>query len=308
MLTFLGSTNAASGPKLAPVGERRLQADRRVLRSILLTGQSPHITYDSAFTSYDLTPDSVTAHFANGTSVNGSLLVGADGVRSKVASQLIGDLAAPHDLGFRIIYGKTPLNPEIAEALHPTMRKGVSFVTDTTPEGYKLLLVLETMRFTHDDPPDNYIFWTLSAQKEAFGEDDTTLIASQGEPAAIISIRLTAEWDPRIRIILDKQDVDQTAVLRMASSSLDGPPRWQTDRRVTVLGDAIHCMPPTGGQGANSAMYDGALLGMALGDASEDGADGWSSETVQGYEDAMRYNIGDIVGLASIGAAKLLGH
>jgi 2-polyprenyl-6-methoxyphenol hydroxylase-like FAD-dependent oxidoreductase len=74
----------------------------------------------------------VTAHFANGTSAIGSLLVGADGVRSKVAAQFIGDHTAPLDLGVRIMYGKTLLKSNVEEALHPTLKKGVSFVTSRT--------------------------------------------------------------------------------------------------------------------------------------------------------------------------------
>lgn len=88
--------------------------------SILLASQEHLITYDSLFESYSVTPEGVIAKFANGTTASGSLLVGADGINSKVAAQLVGDTAAPLDLGLRIIYGKTPLSPEVEEATyHP---------------------------------------------------------------------------------------------------------------------------------------------------------------------------------------------
>jgi 2-polyprenyl-6-methoxyphenol hydroxylase-like FAD-dependent oxidoreductase len=279
-----------------------------MLRSVLLTDQSPHITFDSAFTSYTTSPDSVTAHFANGTSVTGSLLVGADGIRSKVAAQLVGKLAEATDLGFRIAYGKTPLTPEVEEKLNPNMKKGTSFVVDTTTvNGHRLLLVSECMRFNHPDAPENYIFWALASSREGFEEEDATLLAKQGQAAADLSSRLTAKWDPSIRIIFDKQTVNESAVMRVSTSHQEHTAVWETDRRVTVLGDAIHCMPPTGGQGANSAMYDAGLLGQVLDKAAEDGSKGWSVETIRTYEDAMRYNIGDIVGLACIGATYVIG-
>jgi 2-polyprenyl-6-methoxyphenol hydroxylase-like FAD-dependent oxidoreductase len=281
--------------------------DRRVLRSLLLTDQSSLITYESAFTSYTTSPTSVTAHFANGTFAIGSLLVGADGVRSKVAAQLIGDLAEPQDLGYRIAYGKTYLTPEVEQRLHPSLQKGVSCVTDTTAKGHRLFLVLEAMRFTRSGATEDYMFWAMAAKKEAFDEEDEKLLAMQGQAAADLSLGLTAKWDPRIQIIFDKQAVNETAVLRVLGSNPEHTAAWRTDRRVTVLGDAIHCMPPTGGQGANSAIYDAALLGMALGQAAEDGHGGWSVETIGSYEDAMRYNIGDVVGLACIGATYVIG-
>ena len=250
---------------------------------------------------------SVTAHFSNGTSAKGSLLVGADGIRSKVAAQLIGHPAQPRDLGMRLVYGKTLLTPEVEEVLHPSLQKGVSFAVDTTASGHRLLVVCECMRFAHDETPANYMFWCIAGRKEAFEREDTDLLGLSGIQAAELAVELTKDWDPRIRIVTDKQSVDETAVLRMSSSDPDGTATWPTDPRVSVLGDAIHCMPPTGGQGANSAMYDAALLGKILAESGEDGATGWSGGTISKYEKAMRYNIGDIVGLACIGAEYVIG-
>ena len=283
--------------------EGRYQVDRRVLRSVLLTSQSTHITYEAAFSSYTLLPDSATAHFADGTSVRGSLIVGADGTRSKVAAQLIGESAAPLDLGRRIIYGKTPLHP-IETEIHPTLRQGTSFVNGSV-DGHTVLSVLEAMRFTHPGAPENYMFWTLSTSRDVFGDEDAAArLGPDGDAAAKLALRITAHWDPHIRVIFEQQTADQTAVLPMSSSNPDGPPAWPTERRVTVLGDAVHGMPPTGGQGANSAMHDAALLGAALGGSAE--RDGWRTETIRAYEEAMRYNIGDVVGLACIGVKHLL--
>ena len=93
----------------------------------------------------------------------------------------------------------------------------------------------------------------------------------------------------------------------MTTSNPDAPAVWQTERRVTVLGDAVHSMPPTGGQGANAALHDAALLAMVLSDSAEDGLGGWTTETIKRYEEGMRYNIGDVVVMACIAASKVLG-
>ena len=276
-----------------------------MLRSILLTSQAPHMTYESAFTHYTTTKDSVTAHFANGTSATGSLLVGADGVRSKVAAQLVGEVASPKELPYRIVYGKTPLTVDLDDSLHHTLKKGTSFVTDTTATGHAILMVMESMRFSHGpdlNTPDDYIFWALVVKDALFDTFDEALAKNPGG----IAKHLTSGWRPEIKCIIDNQDLTQTASLRMRTSNQEGATPWPTNRRVTLLGDAIHCMPPTGGQGANLAMRDGATLGLALSFDKPGSEIGWSVDTIRQYEAMMRYNQGDIVGMACIGIRRIV--
>lgn len=141
-------------------------------------------------------------------------------------------------------------------------------------------------------------------------DDDQRLLSMTGQQVADLSIEFTKNWDPSIRIAFEEQAVFETAALRVSSSDPDRPPTWKTNDRVTVLGDAVHCMPPTGGQGANAAMYDAALLGHILAESAakeEGGGGGWDIETIRQYEEAMRYNIGGVVGLACVGAKHALG-
>lgn len=242
--------------------------------------------------------------------------MGADGVRSLVASQLFGTTTIPRDLGRRIIYGKTPINLEVDQTLLEALRKGTSFVVDTSRAGKKVLMVVECMRFHDAACPGDYVFWALCARTGSFGDDlsDEELLSQSGKAAADLTVKLTSHWSPNVRVILEKQDEHETAVLRMSSSDPEGPAVWATDRRVTVLGDAVHCMPPTGGQGANSAVWDAAMLGEVLADEAnghmtEQGKydqGGWSVEAVRKYEDSMRWNIGDVVGMACIGASRIV--
>lgn len=319
-----------SNPSIPPVvvpqeATKSYQVDRQVLRDLLRSSlpSSDLITHSAQFQSYTLSPDSssIIAHFNNGTSVTGSLLVGADGIRSNVAKQLIGDETIPLDMEARIIYGKTLLTPELDGQLHETLRKGTSFVVDPIAGqgdgmvGKGLLLVHECMRFHLKDSPPNYSFWALAGRKEIFekAENDISTSSSSSTTSSIppseIAIHLTKDWHPSIRILMTNQIPSQTAFLKMTTSSPSGTPHWVTNSRVTVLGDAIHCMPPTGGQGANTALHDAALLGLILGKAKTDGMaeDQWSKDVIQMYEDGMRKNVGDVVGLACIAAKGIMG-
>jgi 2-polyprenyl-6-methoxyphenol hydroxylase-like FAD-dependent oxidoreductase len=67
------------------------------------------VRFGAEFTHYEPEGAGVRAHFANGDSVVADVLVGADGVGSRVRGQLL-----PHaevvDTGNRVIYGKVFLD------------------------------------------------------------------------------------------------------------------------------------------------------------------------------------------------------
>ena len=156
---------------------KHYQTDRQMLRSILLESQAGKIKYGRALSSYTVSTDSVTAHFDDGTSARGSLLVGADGIRSRLAAQLTGDITTTLDLGVRIIYGKTPLTPAINQALSPLLRHGVAFVRD---DEQNITVVLETMRFHHSEAPGDYIFWAVSTKADRLGMNARGLASLSG--------------------------------------------------------------------------------------------------------------------------------
>lgn len=74
------------------VGPKFIRADRAKLRQWLMTKLNIH--WGKRFTYYEETSKGVTAYFEDGTSYTGDILVGADGVNSRVRSQLLPDPAA----------------------------------------------------------------------------------------------------------------------------------------------------------------------------------------------------------------------
>jgi 2-polyprenyl-6-methoxyphenol hydroxylase-like FAD-dependent oxidoreductase len=67
---------------------------RVTFRQLLLAGLDDVVHFDKTFVRYEQSGDSVTAYFADGSSATGTLLVGADGVRSRVRGQLLPDARA----------------------------------------------------------------------------------------------------------------------------------------------------------------------------------------------------------------------
>src|SRR5262245_31001681 len=83
---------------------------RIILRQVLLAGLEGAVGFGKAFERYEVAPDGrVTAHFADGSTATGDLLVGADGANSQVRAQLL-----PHaervDTGVVALAGKHRLD------------------------------------------------------------------------------------------------------------------------------------------------------------------------------------------------------
>jgi 2-polyprenyl-6-methoxyphenol hydroxylase-like FAD-dependent oxidoreductase len=76
----------------------------------------------------------------------------------------------------------------------------------------------------------------------------------------------------------------ETVLLTPIRTSTEADP-WQATT-VTLLGDGIHSMPPTGGIGANTALRDGQLLSGNLARAAA--GERPPLDAIADYEDQMR--------------------
>lgn len=72
-------------------------------------GCEPYVQWSHQVVGYEETPDGVRAVFADGgKSDEGEMLVGGEGIYSKVAKQVSGGLLKTYDTGARGIHGQAP--------------------------------------------------------------------------------------------------------------------------------------------------------------------------------------------------------
>lgn len=297
----------AGGPRGMPAEDPKWhgKADRTMLRALLLLGIEESVKFGKTFTKYDVTDSGVTAFFSDGSSEQGTLLVGAEGVTSAVRKQLL-----PHhryvDTGSRVLYGKTLITPELEERFEPeVMQGGITVIQDSAP----LTLFLEPIHFPNDasvesqgriPKTEDYIYWVLGASADNMGLSDSEFHSLTGQEAADLTVKLTEKWLPSFRCLLELQTPSQCAPLRLISAKPERP-EWKPSARVTLLGDAVHAMMPAGGSGANCALSDAALLLRLIVE------EGVSEEMMGKYIDGIWENSLSAIEQSAMAAKMLLG-
>lgn len=278
--------------------------DRTTLRALLLLGQEGNVKFGKTLTKYEITERGVTAFFSDGTSEQGTLIVGADGVTSRVRKQLLPEHKY-FDTGSRVLYGKTFITPELTERFMPEAMRRMTVIQDSIP----LTLFLEPICFPTDasiesggliQNTQDYVYWVFGGNKEAVGLTDAEFHSLSGQEAADLTSKLTENWLPSFRCLFELQTTSQCAPLRLISAKPERP-EWKSSAHVTLLGDAAHAMMPAGGSGANCALADTALLLKLIVE------EGVTEETMGKYVDKMwEYSL-PAIQRSAIAGQKLLG-
>ncbi|KAG9254011.1 uncharacterized protein F5Z01DRAFT_111621 [Emericellopsis atlantica] len=263
--------------KLASRGGKVVGIARGDMRKVFADGCQDKIEWSKHVTGYELTEDGVRALFADGTkSDEGCMLVGGEGIYSKVARQLSGGKLKVFDTGARGIHGQAP-----ATAFQG-LGEGVHRLLDTSRGPGKDVSIITNVRPGELDDPTVRFGWTMATQPGALVAPNNDF-SQIGKPAADMAKELTRHWAARFKPLFDQMQVEDAAFWKITCSSPSGVPVWQNEPRVTVIGDAAHSMTPAGGIGANTAVQDSALLGRLLREAG-----GFRPGVTEAYEKEMR--------------------
>jgi 2-polyprenyl-6-methoxyphenol hydroxylase-like FAD-dependent oxidoreductase len=187
----------------------------------------------------------VIATFADGTTAEGSFLIGCDGLHSRTRQVINPGAPSPEYTGLMSTGGFTR-----------------SLTFPPTPDTLHLVFAKQSF-FGYHISSSSEIYWFVTfPQTEAPGRSDVNEIGSD-------------EWQQRMLDLLRK---DQPFIREIigATERITGYPIYDIATQplwhkgpVVLVGDAIHAVSPNAGQGASLAMEDAIVLAQCLRDIPE---------------------------------------
>jgi 2-polyprenyl-6-methoxyphenol hydroxylase-like FAD-dependent oxidoreductase len=232
---FMTAKGRVLGTAGSREGELTLGIRRPVLHKFLVEAAGAETVRAGAkLVRFEQDEDGVTAHFADGQSARGALLVGADGIKSTVRAQLLGE-EEPRYAGY-------------------CGRQGVVQTGDA--EAMRMITVLGKGECWRSYPVGlpGWVYWTAGTNQPAGGEEAGAEIKQK-------VLERFGDFPEPVRALVEATDDSNT----FFADTYDRDPvdRWG-EGRVTLLGDAAHAMTWNRGQGAGQGIEGAVLLAGQL--------------------------------------------
>lgn len=229
---------------------------RQALRYQLLeaAGGAEAVQWNYKLVSFEENADSVLLKFEAGDSIveeSADLLVGADGIRSMVRHQWIGNDVTPlRYLDCMVLLGICPL--DAVRPLESELLDGETVFQ--TADG-------ETRIYMMPYSETEYM-WQLSFPME----ESVAAQLSRLGPRALKQegINRCHSWHSPVPQILEATPEAQVSGYPVYDRNLLSPEQMDSSSRVTLIGDACHPMSPFKGQGANQALLDALQLARSI--------------------------------------------
>ncbi|OKJ95610.1 FAD-dependent monooxygenase [Amycolatopsis sp. CB00013] len=203
--------------------------------------------------------DSVIATFDDGSTAEGTVLVGADGLNSTIRRLVSPTAPEPQYAGTHLVYGYAPANtaaPPSPDAFHIYWGKKATFgYTTAAGEIYWYANIASPEPLVAEQPRDT----------ETWRKHLTKLFRRDRTPAMKV--------------------IEAANVIIPSNTRTLGPvPSWHTAHMV-LIGDAAHAVPPATEQGAALAIEDAVVLAQFLRDQDE------TATALEAFEAARRERV-----------------
>lgn len=205
------------------------------------------IHLDAKAVSFEEEGDGVTLFLADGRKVRGDALVGADGIKSQIRKQILGDTPVHYtgDQSWRILVPAERLD------------------RDKRPDAVNICVGPHKHGVIYPIRPNGLVNMVGAVEYEDWADESWTARRPWAELKADF-----AGWHEDIQAIIDAADHDQC--YRWAMNNRPPVGHWST-ARATLLGDAAHPTLPYMAQGGAMAIEDGLVLARALGQEKDIG-------------------------------------
>lgn len=222
----------------------------------------------------------VEFEFADGTREKAEMLIGADGIHSKVRSYLFPDIH-PHYGGFLgLTYCFPRANVQLDDnfPLPVSLRgKHGSFIITPQAEGGKEIFVGRQYKY---EPKDRAGWVAMLRDKQAVIE------MLQRDPIA---------WTPLVQSVQAQASTPEAHFLNVwPFYTVPKMSRWHSSTgRVVILGDAAHAIPPSAGQGANQGFEDSYSFGILMATLNDkvswsDALTAWEAYRMERMDEVLR--------------------
>jgi 2-polyprenyl-6-methoxyphenol hydroxylase-like FAD-dependent oxidoreductase len=190
--------------------------------------------------------DKVVARFEDGTTAEGDLLVGADGVRSRVRAAVFPEAPAPSFAGAVGVGGIAP------SAAVPTL-------TDADKQSLTFTFGARGLFCYCGTRGGDVMWWSNLCRAHPLGPRELEGHANEWVRKELLDF--FGQYHAPIPALIEASGAPVTLNLYDVATL----PRWH-DGRVVLLGDAAHAVSPSSGQGASLALEDAMDLAKRLRD------------------------------------------
>jgi salicylate hydroxylase len=239
----------------------------RELAQAVLAQDSQSIRTNCPVVEFREAAKHVTITLADGSQVQGDWLIGCDGIRSTIRTQMRGPERANFTgfVAWRGVVDTTRVSESLCE---PPLCMTV---------GPRRLLMRYPLR------RGTQINIVALARRAAWTEEGWSVPADRAELLAEF-----ADFAPHCQELLAAIPADRC--FKWGLFDRDPLPTWTTGR-CTLLGDAAHPMPPFTGQGAVMALEDAVILGRAAAAMPD------PTDTCRRYESARRPRVDAVLAM-----------